>query len=140
LYGAYCAEGEIQFEVAEHCNIIAKYRMNDEREAILENGDVIKYKKGKYLKEPEWIFSPRIDWDRMHEEVIKQINDCNCMWDYNGKIIEDENYTDPETGWKDQIFIMKSSGEWKFRIAPHRWIYKDYWKPFSPPKPKKKFC
>jgi hypothetical protein len=34
---------------------------------------------------------------------------------------------------------MKSSGEWKFRISPHYLIYQGFWKPFSPPKPKKKF-
>jgi hypothetical protein len=61
------------------------------------------------------------------------------MWDYFGKIIEDENYADPEVGWRNQFFIMKSSGEWKFRIAPNWLIYDGFWKPFSPPKPKKKF-
>jgi hypothetical protein len=120
------------------------YQRNDEREAILENGDVIKYhnfeiRKDTFIKKPEWIFSPRIGWDRMPEEVVKQIADCNCMWDYFGKIIEDENYADPEVGWRNQFFIMKSSGEWKFRIAPSRYIYDGFWKPFAPPKPRKKF-
>jgi hypothetical protein len=34
---------------------------------------------------------------------------------------------------------MKSTGEWKFRIAPHRLIFEGYWKSFTPRKPKKKF-
>jgi hypothetical protein len=34
---------------------------------------------------------------------------------------------------------MKSSGEWKFRISPSFCIFDGFWKPFAPPKPKKKF-
>jgi hypothetical protein len=33
------------------------------------------------------------------------------MRDYYGKIIEDENYADPITDWRNDFFIMKSSGE-----------------------------
>jgi hypothetical protein len=120
------------------------YRSNDEREAILENGNVIKYhkfeiRKDIFVRKPEWIFSPRIGWNRMPEEVVKQITDCNCMWDYYGKIIEDENYADLEVGRRNQFFVMKSSGEWKFRISPSFCIFDGFWKPFVPQKPKKKF-
>jgi hypothetical protein len=60
------------------------------------------------------------------------------MWDYYGKVIFDENYADPEVGWSNQFFIMKSSGEWKYRAEPNFYIVEGYWKPFSPPKPKQK--
>jgi hypothetical protein len=101
LYGAYDACGESL--KGQHYEIMMDYKRNDEREAILENGDMIKYhnfeiRKDIFVRKPEWIFSPRIGWDRMPEEVIKQIADCNCMWDYYRKIVEDENYLDPEVG------------------------------------------
>jgi hypothetical protein len=138
LYGAYCAHGDCPFKIQEHVNILRSYRENENREAIMENGDIIKYREGECRKEQEWIFSPMVGWDRMPEEIIKQINDCNCMWDYYGNVIFDEIYADPEVGWRNQFFVMKSSGEWKFRIAPHYLIYQGFWKPFSPPKQKKK--
>jgi hypothetical protein len=61
------------------------------------------------------------------------------MWDYFGNAIYDEFYADPEVGWRKQFFIMKSSGEWKFRIIPNRLIFEGYWHPFTPPKPKNRF-
>jgi hypothetical protein len=63
LYGAYCITGEIKFENQEHYNIAQRYRMNSEREGILENGDIIKYHEVKVglgtLVKPEWVFSPQ---------------------------------------------------------------------------------
>jgi hypothetical protein len=80
-----------------------------------------------------------LGWDLMPEEVIKQISDSNCKWDYFGIVIYDEFYADPEVGWRNQFFIMKSSGEWKFRIVPNRLIFEGYWHPYVSPKPKKRF-
>jgi hypothetical protein len=88
------------------------------REAVYENGDVIKYKKNEKLPTPEWIFSPSLGWNLIPEDKIEEIERCNCMWDYFGKLIEDEDYAVPKTGWREHFFIMKSTGEWKFRIVP----------------------
>jgi hypothetical protein len=61
------------------------------------------------------------------------------MWDYYGNVILDKMYADPKVGWVDQFFIMKSTGEEKFRIAPHMLICEGFWKAFTPPKPRKRF-
>jgi hypothetical protein len=61
------------------------------------------------------------------------------MRDYYGKIIDDENYADPETGWRNNFFIMKSNGEWRFRMCPDYRVNDGFWKPFCPREPKKKF-
>jgi hypothetical protein len=131
FYGPYYAWGRDIFETPEQERIVRDYCHNDEREAILENGDVVKYKlvecrPGIKRSEIEWVFSPMLGWDRMPEEVIKQINEFNCMWDYYGNVIIDEFYADPKVGWRNQFFIMKSSEEWKFRIAPHQLIYEGF--------------
>jgi hypothetical protein len=116
-------------------------RYSDERrEAIFENGDVVKYVTDERNNlVPEWIFSPMLGWNRLPIEVINLINDCNCMRDYYGNVILDEMYADPKVGWVDQFFIMKSTGEWKFRIAPYMLIYEGFWRAFTPSKPRKRF-
>jgi hypothetical protein len=80
-----------------------------------------------------------LGWAKILEKLINQIRDSNCMWDYFGKVIFDEDYADPKVGWRKQFFIMKSSGEWKFRIVPNIRIFEGYWHPFNPPKPRKRF-
>jgi hypothetical protein len=130
FYGAINISGQIENVTLEQDSIMRNYRMN-EREAMFENGDVIKYVEKENINgfrqlEPEWIFSPMLGWDQMPEEVIEQINNSNCMWDYFGKVIYDESYADPKAGWRKQFFIMKSSGEWKFRIVPNLFIFEGY--------------
>jgi hypothetical protein len=132
-----------EYITEEQDDIISNYR-GKEREAIYENGDIIKYieienEVGNRQMVPEWIFSPMLGWDKIPEKFIKKISDSNCMWDYFGKVIFDEFYADPEVGWRRQYFIMKSSGEWKFRIIPNIRIYEGYWHSFTPPKPMKRF-
>jgi hypothetical protein len=122
-------------------NIIRWYE-EQEREATLENGDIVKYVRKDEDDddlEPEWIFSPHLCWNRIPEEFTNQLKECECMWDYYGKIITDENYADPKEGWRNNFFIMKASAEWKFRIDPEFGIAEGFWKPFSPPKPKERY-
>jgi hypothetical protein len=109
------------------------------REAIFENGERIKYKEGKHGEEIEWIFAPGLGWENIPEEAIEEIKECNCMWDYYGKIIDDENYADPIAGWRNEFFIMKSNGKWKYRICPNIMEHEGHWKSVSLRKIKKKF-
>jgi hypothetical protein len=139
LYGAYCISGNTPFEKEEFTSYVERYQRNPSREAVFENGERFKYKEGKINEEIEWIFAPGLGWKDIPEEAIEEIEGCNCMWDYYGKVIEDENYADPKSGCRDQIFIMKSSGEWRYRIAPNVRIHEGYWKSVSLRKPKKKF-
>jgi hypothetical protein len=109
----------------------------------LENGDIINYVEkevnGREELVPEWVFSPFFCWNQIPEACLTQLKECDCMWDFEGKAIYDENYADPEEGWRKQFFIMKSTAEWKFRIQPQTGIRTGYWTPFSTPKPKEKF-
>jgi hypothetical protein len=84
-------------------------------------------------------FSSSIGWNIISVEIIEEIKECNCMWEYYGKIITDENYADPETGWRNAFFIMKSEGQWKYRIEPDTFIYEGYWGPVKSHIPKMKF-
>jgi hypothetical protein len=40
---------------------------------------VIKFKKNKYGKEEEWIFSPSVGWNNLPDKAIEEIRNCNCM-------------------------------------------------------------
>jgi hypothetical protein len=136
-YGAITTRNE-----EPHLEGIIRWYEEHEREATLENGDIIKYvKKDEDNNDlvPEWIFSPHLCWNRIPTEFINQLKECECIWDYYGKIVTDENYADPKEGWRNSFFIMKSSAEWRFRITPEFGIHTGIWKPFSPPKPKDKF-
>jgi hypothetical protein len=53
--------------------------MDENREAIFENGYIIKYRKGEHGKIEEWIFSPRIGCGNIPEEAINMMKECNCM-------------------------------------------------------------
>jgi hypothetical protein len=101
LYGAYYPYGS-QEDTCKHYELIRDHCSKYDREAIIENDDLIKYKEIKIgertEKEVEWIFSHRIGWDRIPEEIIRQIEECNYMEEYFSKTIEDENYADPEIG------------------------------------------
>jgi hypothetical protein len=33
------------------------------------------------------------------------------MWNYYGQLIEDENFADPMTGWRNGFFILNASGK-----------------------------
>jgi hypothetical protein len=111
LYGTYAIYWEDTSDFEEICDI--SYCRNDHsREAIFENGNVIKYKEGKYSSDvEEWIFSPSLEWNDMPEKIIEEIKGCNCIWDYYGKVVTDENYADPNVGWVNDFFIMKSDGQ-----------------------------
>jgi hypothetical protein len=61
------------------------------------------------------------------------------MWDYYGNIVENENQADPDTGWRNDFFVMKSSGEWKYRSHPHYLVASEFWKSPTIRKKKEKF-
>jgi hypothetical protein len=56
LYGAYPIDGKLSFKQEQIIYCIEEYQRKYPREAIYENGDVIKYREGKYDEEKEWIF------------------------------------------------------------------------------------
>jgi hypothetical protein len=130
---------KISFKREQIIYCVEEYQRNDFREAVYENGVVIKYRKDEYDKEKEWIFLPSIGWNNLLVDVIDEIKSCNCMWNYYGKVVTDENYADPETGWRDNFFIMKSDGQWQYRMEPGTFIFEGYWDPVKPQVPKKKF-
>jgi hypothetical protein len=142
FYGAMMTNSE---DLQDGLYKVARNYLDNREEAILENGDVVHHAIRKCgpndteILKPDWIFSPYLAWNRIPEKYIEQMKECNCMWDYFGNVILDENYADPKTGWRYQFFIMKSSGEWQFRIRPEFRISKGFWHPVSPPKPKRKF-
>jgi hypothetical protein len=111
LHGAYLIDGRRSLKLDRVGYYVSEYENNDFREAIYENGDVIKFLKGIYGKEEEWIFSPLIGWNNIPEEAIEEMKNCNCMWAYFGKVAIDENYVDPETGWIDNFYVLKSDGQ-----------------------------
>jgi hypothetical protein len=88
LYGAYCISGNEPFTNYQHNNCARDYHLNNNREAIFENGERIKYKERRGGEEAEWIFAPGIGWENIPEEAIEEIEKCNCMWDSNGKVID----------------------------------------------------
>jgi hypothetical protein len=139
LYGAYSMNGKLSFQEEQFVNCVDRYQRDANREAVFENGERIKYKENIRFEEKEWIFAPGLGWENIPEEAIEEIKSCNCMWNYYGKVVDDENYADPKSGWRDEFFIMKSSGEWKFRISPNVLVHDEYWKPISLRKPRKKF-
>jgi hypothetical protein len=53
LYGAYCMFGDPPSWKQEHINQMYRHGGKDEKEAIYENGDIIKFKKGEKLREPD---------------------------------------------------------------------------------------
>jgi hypothetical protein len=119
LYGAYSISGNTPFEEREFTNIADNHRRNSNREAVFKIGEIFKYKEGECDDVIEWIFAPGIGWKNIPEEAIEEMNKCNCLWNYFGKVREDENYADQNSDWRNNFFIMKSSGEWKYMICPN---------------------
>jgi hypothetical protein len=78
-------------EVESHLDGIVKYYTNQEREAFLENGDIVKLVKKEVNRleklVPEWIFSPFFCWNQIPESHINLLKEINCMWDFYGKAI-----------------------------------------------------
>jgi hypothetical protein len=67
----------------EQSGIISNHTRG-EREALYENGDVIKFVEEELRHEvnhlvPKWIFSPHLGWYKIPEEFINQMSSCNCM-------------------------------------------------------------
>jgi hypothetical protein len=90
------------------------------------------------MDEMEWIFSSLVGWNDMPIEVVNKINDYKCMWNYYGKVVIDDNYADPEEGLRNNFFIMKSDGQWRYRIEPGTFVFDGYCGRVKSRTPKKK--
>jgi hypothetical protein len=137
--GAYSMDGKLAYDDNEFVKSLEKHGHDCNREAIFENGDVFKHKEGEINDEIEWVFSPFIGWKNISEKAIEEIEKCYWMWDYYGKVVEDDRYADPEAGWRNDFFVMKSSGEWKYRIHEGFGIVTGYWKSSALRKKRRKF-
>jgi hypothetical protein len=87
--------------------------LKEPRYAYMSNGDRIKYDKDQNIEE---VFSPRYGYDYIPEKILNEIKECHYSWDFYGRHVYLSDNFESEVGYRNNFFVMRSCGEWIFRL------------------------
>jgi hypothetical protein len=58
---------------------------------------------------------------------------------FMASLLNNENNAEPDCGYRNNFFIMKSEGKWMFTMKVFHGFGHDYWEEYNPPAPRERF-